>query len=130
MPNLEKYDKLIKKTLAIRILQKCKGFYTTVKFKSLEKLLNFYGDWDEIENLLYESNRQGLVMTIADHANEVIAFDQVVQVHENLINFGSKLRNVFQKVQVNRMEGGERARIFMKVKEKLDEELLEMQLRR
>ena len=57
MPSLEKYGKLIRKTLAIRILQKCKGFYTTVKFKSLQKLLQFYGDWNEIQVLLYESNR-------------------------------------------------------------------------
>lgn len=57
MPNLEKYEPLIKKTLAIRILQKCKGFYTTIKFKSLEKLLSFFGNWDEIETLLYECNR-------------------------------------------------------------------------
>ena len=95
MPALEQYDNLIKKTLAIRILQKCKGFYTTIKFKSLEKMLKFYGSWDDIQILLYESNRQGLVMTIADHAESVIAFDQVVQVHENLVRFGNKLRDVF-----------------------------------
>ena len=69
MPSLEKYAPLIKKTLAIRILQKSKGFYTSIKFKSLEKLLSFFGSWDEIESLLYECNRQSLVMTIADHDN-------------------------------------------------------------
>ena len=57
MPSLEKYAPLIKKTLAIRILQKSKGFYTSIKFKSLEKLLSFFGEWDEIEALLYECNR-------------------------------------------------------------------------
>ena len=99
MDSLEKYEKLIKKTLAIRILQKSKGFYTNIKFKSLEKLLSFYGSWDDIENLLYECNRQNLVMTIVDHANQNIGFDQIVQVHENLVNFGNKLRVAFQKVQ-------------------------------
>ena len=67
MPNLEKYAPFIKKTLAIRILQKCKNFFTNVRFNSLSKMLSFFGDWGKIEGLLYECNRLGLVMTIADH---------------------------------------------------------------
>jgi len=75
MPNLQKYAPHIEKTLAIRILQKSKNFFTNVKFNSLIKMLNFYGDWDKIEGLLYECNRLGLVMTIADHAKQIITFD-------------------------------------------------------
>ena len=68
-------------------------------------------------------------MTIADHDNQIIEFDQIVQVHENLLSFGDKLRGVFQKVQAKRMEGNERTRIFMKIKESLDDELHEMKKR-
>ena len=95
MPNLQKYAPFIEKTLAIRILQKCKNFFTNIKFASLSKMLTFFGDWDKVEGLLYECNRLNLVMTIADHAKQVITFDQVTQVHENLVSFGNKLRCVF-----------------------------------
>jgi hypothetical protein len=123
MPNLEKYAPFIKKTLAIRILQKCKNFFTNIKFASLSKMLSFYGDWDKIEGLVYECNRLSLVATIADHAKQVITFDQFAQVHENLVNFGNKLRTVFQKVQHKTTPDKERIRIFEKIKGELDDEM-------
>ena len=49
-----------------------------------------------------------------------------MQVHENLLSFGDKLRGVFQRVQAKRLEGNERTRIFMKIKESLDDELMRM----
>jgi len=75
MPRLEKYSTFIKKTLAIRMLQKSKNFFTNIKFASLEKMLDFFGNWDMIETLLYECNRSGLVMTITDHSKRVVTFD-------------------------------------------------------
>ena len=93
-----------------------------MKFASLEKMLDFYGDWRKIETLVYECNREGLVCTIIDHRNKVISFDQNIEVAESLINFGAKLRTAFQRITEKRTHGMERARIFMKVKEKLDEE--------
>ena len=51
-----------------------------MSFKSIEKMLNFYGKWTEIESLLYECNRLRLVMTITDHERNYISFDQTVQV--------------------------------------------------
>jgi len=123
MPNLLKYKDFIQKTLAIRILQKCKNFFTNIKFASMTKMLGFYGDWDKIETLLYECNRLNMVMTIADHAKQVITFDQVAQVHENLVSFGNKLRIVFQKVQERCTPDKERIRIFEKIKGELDEEM-------
>jgi len=75
MPLLEKYSLYIKKTLAIRMLQKSKNFFTNIKFASLTKMLSFYGEWDKIESLLYECNRLGLVMTISDHSSGIVTFD-------------------------------------------------------
>lgn len=43
--------------------------------------------------------------------------------HENLINFGDKLRTVFQKVQQSSRPGQERVRIFEKIKGEIDEEM-------
>jgi len=60
----------------------------------------------------------------------MITFDQEIQVAENLRNFGNKLREVFQTVSFERMQVLERSRIFMKVKEKLDEETQKVQQRK
>lgn len=113
---------LIKRTLAIRILQKSKAFYTTIKFDSLAKQLAFYGDWKQIERLIFECNREGLIITVVDHANRIISFDKEVQLTENLMSFGTKLRVAFNKITELRTHGQERNRIFMKVIEKMDEE--------
>jgi hypothetical protein len=74
-PDLESYGPLIKKTLAVRILQKSKAFYTTLTFKTLTEQLKFFGKWEKIEELLFECNREGLVITVVDHANQIISFD-------------------------------------------------------
>ena len=46
-----------------------------------------------------------------------------------MLSFGDKLRQVFQQVQAKRLEGNERTRIFMKIKESLDDELEKMRER-
>jgi len=60
----------------------------------------------------------------------MITFDQEIQVAESLKNFGNKLRQVFQTLSQQKMQGMERARIFMKVKEKLEEETQKVQQRK
>jgi len=124
---LKIYEPFILKRLAVRILQKCKNFYTNLKFATIEKHLSFYGSWNKIEVLLYECNREGLVKTVLDHGNKAITFDQEVQIAENLVKFGRKLRTTFQKISEKKNLGQERNRIFMKVKEKLDEETNKVQ---
>lgn len=74
-PSLSHYEPFIKKTLAVRILQKCKNFYTNIKIKTLEKFLAFYGSTTDIETLIYHCNRAGLINTILDHKTNVITFD-------------------------------------------------------
>lgn len=65
------------------------------------KLLSFYNDsevgnnWPQIETLLYECNREGLVKTVVDHNSESISFDKGVQVIESLVSFGTKLKKAF-----------------------------------
>lgn len=121
-PELSNYSPLLKRTLAVRILQKSKAFYKTLTFDTLKTQLKFFGTWEKIEQLLFECNREGLVITVVDHANKIISFDQEVQVTESLLNFGSKLRTAFSKIAETKTQGQERLRIFLKVKEKLDEE--------
>lgn len=124
---LADYSPLIHRTLAVRILQKSKAFYTTLNFKTLANQLKFYGSWEDIEQLLFECNRDGLVITVVDHTNKIIKFDEEVQVAESLIKFGAKLRTAFARISDTKDQGKERQRIFLKVKEKLDEETSKVQ---
>jgi len=50
-----------------------------------------------------------------------------VQVTESLLKFGAKLRTAFTKIAETKTQGQERQRIFLKVKEKLDEETSRVQ---
>lgn len=45
-----------------------------------------------------------------------------------MVNFGSKLRTAFSKIAETKTQGQERLRIFLKVKEKLDEETSKVQM--
>jgi len=73
-PSLSSYANFLRKTLSVRILQKSKNYYTNQKFKTLEKLLSPYVEkegseaWPQIEVLLFECNREGLLKTIIDHS--------------------------------------------------------------
>jgi len=103
-----------------------------MKMSKLQKMLQFYDSVTEIEKLLYECNREGLVhTTINYHSNDgegSMTFNPEAQVAENLFTFGNQLRQVFQSVVEATTHGKtQRQRIFMKVKEKLDEEVNEMQ---
>ena len=98
---LAQYLPFIKKALAVRILQKSKNFYRNLKFTTLSKLLCFYeaekdqDNWANIEKLLYECSRETLVKTVIDHQSMSISFDKEVEVIENLVSFGNKLRKAF-----------------------------------
>lgn len=61
--SLSQYRPFIAKTLSVRILQKCKNFYKNMKLSKLQKMLHFYNSLIDIEKLLYECNREGLVHT-------------------------------------------------------------------
>ena len=131
-PELAKYKPFIAKTLSVRILQKCKNFYRNMKMSKLQSTLRFYDSVTEIEKLLYECNREGLVHTTINYhsfnGEASMTFNAEAQVAENLFTFGNQLRQVFQSVVEATTHGKtQRQRIFMKVKEKLDEEVSEMQ---
>lgn len=111
-PSFVSFVPLIKQTLAVRILQKSKAFYNNLTFSTLQKTLEFFGNWEQIEELLFQCNREGLIITVVDHANKTIAFDREVQAAENLVNFGNKLRVAFSRIAETNTQGGERTRIF------------------
>eukprot|EP00347_Sterkiella_histriomuscorum_P021885 403332425 len=121
--NWSQYKDFIIKTLSVRILQKCKNYFKNLKIQSLSKLLIFFNSFTEIESLLYECNRQNLIQTVIDYQTQSITFNQEVEVANNLLKFGHKLKEAFQRVQDVMSEGKERERIFMKVKEKMEQEM-------
>ena len=119
-----KYRPLVLKNLAVRVLQKCKNYFKNMKLAALYKLLGgLYETPLEVEALLYECNHQQLVQTVIDHATASITFNQEVEVAAHLVKFGLRLKDAFQRVQAVVSEGKERERIFMKVKEKMEQEM-------
>jgi hypothetical protein len=66
-PSLEVYKHFIARTLTVRILQKCKSFYKSMKLTKLMKIISFYDSVPAIETLLFECNREGLVNTVINH---------------------------------------------------------------
>lgn len=92
-------------------------------------MLQFYESTKDIEKLLYDCNRDGLVHTTLNYhvladGDGCLTFNPEAQVAENLFSFGDDLGKVFQKVvEVTTHGKTQRQRIFMKVKEKLDEEV-------
>jgi hypothetical protein len=78
LPELADFGVLIKRTLAVRILQKSKAFYNNLTFATLQKQLDFFGTWEQIEGLLFSCNREGLIITVVDHSNKTISFDREV----------------------------------------------------
>ena len=77
-PSFDSFVPLIKHTLAVRVLQKSRAFYNNLTFSTLQKTLEFFGTWEQIEGLLFQCNREGLIITVVDHANKSISFDREV----------------------------------------------------
>lgn len=103
-----------------------------MKLSKLQKMLGFSNSATEIERLLYECNREGLIhTTINFHSCKgegSMTFNPEAQVAENLFTFGTQLKAVFQRVVETTSRGRpQRLRVFQKVKEKLDQEAAEMQ---
>ena len=118
----------------MRILQKCKSFYKTMKLSKLTKMLTFCKSVTEVEVLLGDCNREDLVHTIINYHSQgegYLNFNQEAQVAENLFNFGNQLNSVFKQIVEATTESKQnRKRIFEKVKEKLEEEVQEKQMQR
>jgi len=66
-PAFTQYKSFIEKTLSVRILQKCKSFYKTMKLSKLTKMLTFCKSVTEVEVLLGDCNREDLVHTIINY---------------------------------------------------------------
>ena len=133
-PSLEVYRDFIAKTLSVRILQKCKSFYKSMKLSKLMNIISFYDSIPVIENLLYECNREGLVHTVINYHSQgegYLNFNVEEQVGDSLTEFGNQLKGCFQKVVEATTHGKtQRQRIFQKVKEKLDDEIAEKEKQR
>ena len=71
----------------MRILQKCKSFYKTMKLSKLASMLSFCGSSTEVEVLLQECNREDLVHTVINyhsHGEGTLTFNPEAKVTENL----------------------------------------------
>lgn len=109
-------------------MQKCKTFYANMKLSKLLKLLQFYESLSEVEQLLFQCNREGLLYTTLNYhsvsGEPFLTFNPEAQVAENLVKFGDQLRDVFQEVRALTTKGqSQRERFFGKAKDKIDDEV-------
>jgi hypothetical protein len=113
------------KILSVGILQKARNYFKNLKLQTLKNMLIFYDSFSSIESLLYECTSESLVRTVLNQETASVIFDQEVEVTGNLVRFGHKLKTAFQLVQQTQEEPGnkERERIFLKVKEKIEQEM-------
>ena len=115
------------KSISVRILQKCTNFYSQLKVEKLiQTLPEPYNEEVMLLELLFECNRESLIFTtLSIIKNEaVLGFNQEASVSASLFQFGQKMKEVFTTVKESTAHGKvQRSRIFLKVKEKLDEEV-------
>jgi hypothetical protein len=100
-----------------------------MKLSKLLKLIPYYNSQKEIEMLLYECNREDFVHTMINyHSSDegFLSFNKEAQVAERLVALGDQLNTAFHRVAEATTHGkSKRHSIFMKVKEKLEEEIQE-----
>ena len=124
---LKKYAPFVAKSISVRILQKCTNFYSQLKVEKLIQTLPMpYNEEVTLLELLFECNRESLIFTtLSIIKNEaVLGFNQEASVSASLFQFGQKMKEVFTTVKQSTAHGKvQRQRIFLKVKEKLDEEI-------
>jgi hypothetical protein len=94
----KQYRDFLIKTLSIRILQKCRNYFKNLKMSTLKSLLHLQPSLSDIESLLYECNREGLILTLLNHSSQSLTFNQDEEVSSNLVRFGHKLREAFSLV--------------------------------
>lgn len=70
-----------------------------MKLSKLMKLLPFFENETQIERLLYECNKEGLLYTSLNYHSKpgqaFLVFNPEAQVAENLFKFGEQLKNAF-----------------------------------
>jgi len=103
-----------------------------MKLSKLLKLLQFYDNQSQIEQLLYECNREGLLYTTLNYHSQsgeaFLSFNPEAQASENLVLFGEQLKQVFLKVRAAATKGqSQRERFFGKAKDKIEDEIKAMQ---
>jgi len=87
----------ISKNLIIRTLANLSKLYENISFNRLKKILNWV-DPDDLENIILENSRLGLISCSIDHENDMILFNIKKNIQNNLNEKFLNFLNTFEKI--------------------------------
>jgi hypothetical protein len=121
-PEFGKYEALLTNTLAIRVLQKLRNYYTSLKLTNLYKHFSEFCNEKEVEVFLYKCNRNNLIHTVLNYSTNSISFERKQEVIGNLKEFGVKVNKAFNCVLELTKGQDHRVRVFQKVSDMISQE--------
>ncbi len=93
----QNYMASISKNLIIRTLANLSKLYENISFNRLKKILNWV-DPDDLENIILENSRLGLISCSIDHENDMILFNIKKNIQNNLNEKFLNFLNTFEKI--------------------------------
>lgn len=94
--NIEKiYLNSISKNMTVKVLGNLSNLYDNISFSRIKRILNWVEE-DELENIILENSRLGLINCSIDEENDIILFD----VNKNLQNnLNEKFHNFLNSIE-------------------------------
>jgi len=91
------YMDSISKNLIIKTLANLSNLYENISFNRLKNILNWV-DPDDLENIILENSRLGLISCSIDHENDMILFNIKKNIQNNLNEKFLNFLNTFEKI--------------------------------
>ncbi len=91
------YMESISKNLLIKTLANLSNLYENISFNRLKNILNWV-DPDDLENIILENSRLGLISCSIDHENDMILFNIKKNIQNNLNEKFLNFLNSFEKI--------------------------------
>lgn len=117
----------------VQIFQKLESIFKSMKLANFKKLINFV-DYDIVDRIFIEANRNGEIHAIIDQKKEFIYFNPMSRNQEvtyHLNKFTENMRSIVTKLSTEeKMKAENKQKIFTKVKEKFQEEIRGIQDRK
>ena len=106
--NIKKiYLDLISKNMTIKVLGNLANLYDNISFSRIKKILNWI-DEDELENIILENSRLGLISCNIDQENDMILFNVNKNTQNNLnekfLNFLNSIEKIGTEIVVNNIK--------------------------
>lgn len=106
--NIEKiYLEQITKNMTVKILQNLSNLYDNISFSRIKKILNFVEE-DDLENIILENSRIGLISCKIDYENDIIIFNinknLQANLNEKFLNFLNSIEKIGTEIVFNNIK--------------------------